>query len=64
MGNGVGDYTTVEQLPTDSAEAQQILDEFVANIRKHDPKEYMGMAILHRVDRLGEWAVVQGSVSG
>lgn len=53
-----------EQLPTDSAEIQQLVDEFVANYKELYPKEYMGMSILHRVDRLGEWAVVQGSVSG
>lgn len=54
----------VESLPLDSMETQQILEEFVANYKEQNPTEYMGMAILHRVDRLGEWAVVQGSVSG
>jgi hypothetical protein len=58
------DCTSIEILPTDSAEAQHIVEEFVANYKEQNPTEYMGMAILHRVDRLGEWAVVQGSVSG
>ena len=68
-GNEIHDCSSVEQLPTDSAEVQQIVDEFVANYKEQYPTEYMGMTILHRVDRmrvdrLGEWAVVQGSVSG
>jgi Tol biopolymer transport system component len=54
----------VESLPLDSMETQQILDELIANYKEQNPTEYMGMAILHRVDRMGEWAVVQGSVSG
>ena len=56
--------STVERLPLDSAEAQQILDEFIANFKEQYPTEYMGMAVLHRVDRLGEWAVLTGSVAG
>jgi hypothetical protein len=58
------DCSAVERLPNDSLEAQQILEEFIQNFKKQQPTEYMGMAILDRVDRLGEWAVVQGSVSG
>ena len=58
------DCASIENLPTDSVEAQQIVDEFVANDKEQNPTEYMGMAILHRVDILGEWVVVQGSVSG
>lgn len=58
------DCSTVERLETDSPEAKQIVDDFVANYKEQYPTEYIGMAILHRVDRLGEWAVVQGSVSG
>ena len=58
------DCSTVKQLPTDSAEAQQILEESTQNFKAQYPAEYMGMAILHRIDRLGEWAVIQGSVSG
>jgi len=54
----------IERLQPDSAEAQQILDEFVANYKEQYPTEYMGMAILHRVDRLGEWSVVTGSIAG
>jgi TolB protein len=54
----------VEQLPNDSVAAQQILEEFVLNFKEQQPTEYMGLAVLHRVDRLGEWAVVQGSISG
>lgn len=58
------DCSAVERLPNDSVEAQQILEEFVQNFKKQQPTEYMGMVALDRVDRLGEWAVVQGSVSG
>ena len=63
MGNEVHDCSQVEQLPTDSAEAQQILDEFVANYKEQYPTEYMGMAILNRVYRLEDWAVVTGSIT-
>lgn len=59
-----GDCSMVERLPNDSVEAQQILEEFVQNFKEQHPTEYMGIAILDRVDRLGAWAVVQGSVSG
>lgn len=58
------DCSAVERLPNDSAEAQQILEESIQNFKKAHPTEYMGMAVLDRVDRLGEWAVIQGSVSG
>jgi len=58
------DCSSVERMPPDSAEAQQILEESIRNSRDEQSTEYMGMAILHRVDRLGEWAVVQGSISG
>jgi hypothetical protein len=56
--------STVERLPPDSAEAQQIMEELIQNFREQHPTEAMGMAILHRVDHLGEWAVVTGSVVG
>jgi len=58
------DCSEVERLPNDSVEAQQIVEEFVLNFKEQQPTEYMGMAILGRVDRLGEWAVIQGSISG
>lgn len=58
------DCSAVERLKTDSPAAQQIVEEFVANYKEQYPTEYMGMAILHRVDCLGEWAVVTGSVVG
>ena len=58
------DCTVVERLSLDSAEAQQIVEEFTQDFKERNPTEYMGMAILHRVDRLGEWAVVTGSVVG
>lgn len=64
LGNEVHDCSTVEQLPTDSALAQRILDEFISNYKEQYPTEYMGMAILHRVDRLEEWALVTGSIAG
>lgn len=56
--------SAVERLPIDSAEAQQIRVEFITHFKEQNPTEYMGLAILHRIDRLGEWAVIQGSVSG
>lgn len=59
-----GQCASVEHLPTDSAEAQLIVRQSVANFKKNYPAEYMGMAVLHRVDRLGEWAVLTGSVAG
>jgi Tol biopolymer transport system component len=58
------DCSPIEHLALDAPEAQQIVAEFVANYKAQFPTEYMGMAILHSVDRLGEWAVIQGSVSG
>ena len=58
------DCAAVERLQNDSVEAQQILEEFIRNFKKEHPTEYMGMAVLDRVNRLGEWVVVQGSVSG
>lgn len=59
-----GECAAVERLPPDSAEAQQILNESIANYRELHPTEYMGMAILHRVYRLGEWAIATGSIAG
>ncbi len=56
--------SAVERLALDSPEAQQIVEEFTQNYKMKYPTELMNMSILHRVDRLGEWAVVQGSVSG
>jgi hypothetical protein len=58
------DCASVEHLSPDSVEAQQIREEFVANYKEQYPTEYMGMAVLHRVDRLGEWAVITGSIAG
>ncbi len=58
------DCSTVERLAPDSVEAQQILEEFIQNFKVQQPTEAIGMAILHRVDHLGEWAVVTGSVVG
>jgi hypothetical protein len=49
------DCSAVERLPNDSVEAQQILEEFAQNFKKQQLTEYMGMAILDRVNRLGEW---------
>lgn len=59
-----GNCANIERLAPDSIAAQQMLEESVQNFKALYPTEYMGMAILHRVDRLGDWAVVQGSVSG
>lgn len=58
------DCASLEPLAPNSAEAQQIVEEFVANYKEQYPTEYMGMAVLDRVYRLGEWAVVTGSIAG
>lgn len=58
------DCTAIEHLHPDSIEAQQILDEFVAYYKSQNPTEYMGLAVLHRLERLGEWVIVTGSVVG
>lgn len=58
------DCSQIEYLAVDSAEAQEIVEQFTLNFKEQNPTEYMGMAILQGVDRLGEWALVQGSVSG
>jgi hypothetical protein len=58
------DCSQIEHLATDSAEAQEIVEQFTRNFKEQNPTEYMGMTILQGVDRLGEWALVQGSVSG
>jgi hypothetical protein len=50
-------------MPPDSAEAQRIVNESIQHFREQYPTEYIGMAILHRVDRMGEWAVVIGSAT-
>jgi hypothetical protein len=51
LRRGIG-CAPVERLPPESAEAQQVLDEFIANFKAQYPTEYMGMAILHHLDRL------------
>jgi hypothetical protein len=58
------DCSQIEHLAIDSPEAQQIVEQFTKNFKEQNPTEYMGMTILQGVDRLGEWALVQGSVSG
>ena len=58
------DCASIERLAPDSLEAQNIVDEFVAEYKAQYPTEYMGMAILDRVYRLGEWAIVTGSITG
>ncbi len=58
------DCTAIEHLPPDSIGAQQILDEFVTHYKNQYPTEYMGFAVLHRVERLREWLIVTGSVAG
>ena len=58
------DCSKVERLANDTQTVQTILEEIVEDFQRINPKEYMGMSILHRVDRLGNWALIQGSVSG
>ncbi|RPI87284.1 MAG: hypothetical protein EHM41_05500 [Chloroflexi bacterium] len=60
----VVDCSAVERLLLDSPEAQQIRAEFITHFKEQNPTEYMGLAILHRIDRVVEWVVIQGSVSG
>ena len=59
-----GDCASLERLLTDSIETQQILEELIANYNEQNPTEYMGMAVLNRVYRLEECAVVTGSITG
>jgi hypothetical protein len=56
--------SSIQRLPPDTTEAQQIVEEFVANYRQQYPTEYMGMAILNGVNKLDDWAVVTGSIAG
>ncbi|HWQ83826.1 MAG TPA: alpha-2-macroglobulin family protein, partial [Anaerolineales bacterium] len=58
------DCSQIEHLAIDSVEAQDIVDQFTQNFKEQNPTEFMGMTILQGVDRLGEWVLVQGSVSG
>lgn len=57
------DCTQVERLSLDSPEAQLILEEFLENFHRDWPTEYMGFEQVWSVDRLGEYAVIQGMVT-
>jgi hypothetical protein len=57
------DCTLIQHLAPDSPEAQQIVQEFLTNFQQDWPTEYMGFEQLWAVDRLGEYAVIQGIVT-
>lgn len=57
------DCSQVERLAPDSPEAQLILEEFLENFHRDWPTEYMGFEQVWAVDRLGEYAVIQGMVT-
>ena len=57
------DCSGVEHLPPDSAEAQKIVQEFVADFKAQWPTEYMAMETLWAVDKLDGYALVLGMVT-
>jgi hypothetical protein len=57
------DCSPIESLSPDSPEAQQIVQEFIANYKQDFPTEYMAIEQLWAVDKLGEYAIVQGRVT-
>ena len=57
------DCSLIQHLSPDSHEAQQIVDEFIANYKQDFPTEYMAIERLWAVDKLREYAVVQGRVT-
>jgi len=52
----------VHYLP-DLPEAQQIVEEFITNFKKDFPTEYMAFEQLWAVDKLGDYAAIQGRVT-
>jgi hypothetical protein len=57
------DCTLITHLPPDSPEARQIVAEFVDNFHQDWPTEYMAMEQVWGVDRLGEYALIEGAVT-
>lgn len=57
------DCSLIQQLPPDSPEEQQIVEEFIANYKQDFPTEYMAIEELWAVDTLGEYAAIQGRVT-
>jgi hypothetical protein len=57
------DCSVVERIPPDSPEAQRIVQEFVTNFKARYPTEYMAIEELWAVDRMGEYAAIQGLVT-
>jgi hypothetical protein len=55
--------TLVQRLSPDSPEAQQIVDEFIANYKQDFPTEYMAIEQLWAVDKLREYAAILGRVT-
>lgn len=53
------DCSQVERLPVDSPEARLLAEALVASYRQKLPSEYIAVAELYAVERLGEYAVVQ-----
>lgn len=57
------DCSSVQSLQPDSSEAQRIVEEFIANYQQDFPTEYMAIEELWAVDKLEDYAVVQGRVT-
>ena len=57
------DCSAIQRVPSNSQEAQQIVEEFIANYRQDFPTEYMAIEQLWAVDKLGEYAAIQGRVT-
>ena len=57
------DCSAIRSLQPDAPEARQIVEEFIANFKKDFPTEYMAIEQLWAVDKLGEYAVIQGRVT-
>ena len=57
------DCSSIQSLQPDSSEAQRIVEEFIANYQQDFPTEFMAIEELWAVDKLGDYAVVQGRVT-
>lgn len=57
------DCSLVRHIPTDSAEAGQIVDSLIANYKQDRPTEYLAFEQLWSVDRVGDYAILEGMVT-
>jgi hypothetical protein len=57
------DCSVITHLPTDSAEAERLVDEFVENFHQDWPTEYMAIERLWAVGLLGDYALIEGGVT-